>query len=386
MERLSGAVPGMTDDPLEAARRGLERGDYGQVLRLLEPLAALHPARTALGGEVRLLMTTALMGQGQSERAQACCRELLCCSDPLLRTQARDLLLVLEAPALSRPRDWSLTLPALGDAPSLEGSRAAALRRRANSGPPPPPPPPVGATRAPIGFAALVIALVLLALGLGGCMQVRSDLHFEGPGRLRLEHHLRSDSGRITPWQRQFALALEAEGFRHDRSGGEEQLIGSVQPAAAALAQLAGNLELASQLGGVPPAAAPAGAAGAQLGPGGAAGAATGAGSAQSRRRSRPGSGPEPRSGAARGGAPGHPGGHPVLAATRRAALAPAGRGRQQAGAALLALEPARLGRRHDSAAAAAGLPAAVAAATGGLRLAGAAGLIDPRNQRALRG
>ncbi|CAK6691865.1 DUF3153 domain-containing protein [Synechococcus sp. CBW1107] len=250
MEGLSGA--GLADDPLAAARRGLERGDYGQVLRLLEPLAALHSPRTALGGEVRLLMTTALMGQGQSERAQACCRELLRCNDPLLRTQARDLLLVLEAPALSRPRDWSLTLPELGDAPSLEGSRAAALRRRANSGPPPPPPPPVGATRAPIGFAALVIALVLLALGLGGCMQVRSDLHFEGPGRLRLEHHLRSDSGRITPWQRQFALALEAEGFRHVRSGGEEQLIGSVQPASAALAQLARNLELASQLGGVP--------------------------------------------------------------------------------------------------------------------------------------
>ncbi|MEA5422933.1 DUF3153 domain-containing protein, partial [Synechococcus sp. CCY9202] len=128
MEGLSGA--GLADDPLAAARRGLERGDYGQVLRLLEPLAALHSPRTALGGEVRLLMTTALMGQGQSERAQACCRELLRCNDPLLRTQARDLLLVLEAPALSRPRDWSLTLPELGDAPSLEGSRAAALRRR----------------------------------------------------------------------------------------------------------------------------------------------------------------------------------------------------------------------------------------------------------------
>ena len=30
--------------PLETARRALERGDYGQVLRLLEPLASQHLA------------------------------------------------------------------------------------------------------------------------------------------------------------------------------------------------------------------------------------------------------------------------------------------------------------------------------------------------------
>ncbi|MFM7676853.1 MAG: DUF3153 domain-containing protein [Synechococcus sp.] len=238
-------------DPLAAARRGLESGEYGLVLRVLAPLAEEHPPTSSLGGELRLLMATAWMGQGQSERAAECCRSLHRCRDPLLRAQAKDLLTVLEAPALQRPREWSLTLPTLSEAPALEGSRGGALRRRRREGPPPPPPPPVGATRAPLGFAAVVIALVLLALSLGGCMQVRSEVHFEGPGRLRLEHRLRSDSGRITPWQRQLGRALEGEGFRRSQEGGTEVLRGGTEPAAPALEQLARQFVEGARLGGL---------------------------------------------------------------------------------------------------------------------------------------
>ncbi len=170
---------------------------------------------------------------------------------PALRAQARDLLTVLEAPALQRPREWSLTLPTLSEAPALEGNRGGPLRRRRRDEPPPPPPPPVGRTRAPLGFAAVVVALVLLALSLGGCMQVRSEVHFEGPGRLRLEHRLRSDSGRITPWQRQLGHSLEAEGFRRSLENGTEVLRGGTEPAAEALEQLAAQFLQGARLGGL---------------------------------------------------------------------------------------------------------------------------------------
>ena len=38
-----------------------------------------------------------------------------------MRAQAQDLLSVLEAPALERPRDWSITLPDLGSAEAMGG-------------------------------------------------------------------------------------------------------------------------------------------------------------------------------------------------------------------------------------------------------------------------
>ena len=92
---------------LAEARTAIERGDYGQSLRLLEPLAERYPPAGPIGAGVRLLMTTALMGMGDSERATACCRSLQICVDPTLRAKARELQRVLEAPALRRPRQWS---------------------------------------------------------------------------------------------------------------------------------------------------------------------------------------------------------------------------------------------------------------------------------------
>ncbi len=244
----------MDDEALEQARRALDRGEYGQVLRLLEPLAERHPPRTATGAGVRLLMATALMGQGRSDRAAACCRPLLGCQDAVLRGRARDLLEVLEAPALNRPPEWNLTLPTLAGAEPLEG-RAVGPRRRAKAAPPAPPPPPVGPTRPPRGFAAVAVALLallLLAGLLGGCSEVRTDLTFAGPGRLRIAHHLPMPAGRPTPWQRRFAAALEGAGFQSRRRPEEEVLVTEVLPARQALDALAASFRSAGELAALP--------------------------------------------------------------------------------------------------------------------------------------
>ncbi|MFO7627972.1 MAG: hypothetical protein R6W06_00350 [Prochlorococcaceae cyanobacterium] len=106
-------------EALLQARQALERGEYGRVLRLLEPLQLEHPASTPLGGELRMLMATALFGQGQGDLALSLCRSLRACSDSQLRSQARDLAMVLEAPSLNRPREWSLTMPSINEACSI---------------------------------------------------------------------------------------------------------------------------------------------------------------------------------------------------------------------------------------------------------------------------
>lgn len=244
---------------LSSARQAIDRGEYGQSLRLLEPLAEAHRAATPVGAGVRLLMATALMGQGQTERAADCCRSLQVCIDPTLRARGRELLMVLEAPALERPRNWSLTLPDLGQQGALlEGSGSGLAARRRRNRPAPEPPPPVGPTPAPVGFAAVVavlLALLLLAPLLGGCMEVSSELRFEGPGRLQLSHRLRSDSGQLTPWQRRYAAVLRTgpAAFTAEQQGGLQVLSTAVLPADQALAALARSLNAAAELASVSP-------------------------------------------------------------------------------------------------------------------------------------
>jgi hypothetical protein len=249
----------MPEDPLAEARWALDRGEYGQVLRLLEPLQEECSALTSAGAELRLLMATALMGQGRTDQAAACCRALVRCQDPTLRAQAKALLMVLEAPELRRPRNWSLTLPDLAGTTPLEGV-GAGVTGRSRRLPEPPPPPPVGPTRAPVGFAVVVaVVLLLLASLLGGCMEVRTELHFEGPGRLQVSHQLRSPAGPQSPWQRRFVAALEGHEpqipspgpFRLSGASGEQILSTPVLPALQALGSLAGSLEVAGHLSGV---------------------------------------------------------------------------------------------------------------------------------------
>jgi len=250
-----------TPDPLAAAHAALERGDYGQVLAQLEPLSATYPPATIPGAQLQLLMATALMGQGNTVRAMACCRQVKRCADPTLRAQARDLLTVLEAPALERPRNWSLTLPELGDAEPLAGRlQQIARSRRARATPPPPPAPPVGPTRAPVGFAALVLSLLLLGLLLGGCVQIRAELHFGAPGRLQLVEELSPPEGQpASGWQRQFAASLRQLGLRAESSGpgtgipgsALERLAGPMQPARASLNLLEESLREAGRLAGL---------------------------------------------------------------------------------------------------------------------------------------
>ncbi|MFI0403003.1 MAG: DUF3153 domain-containing protein [Cyanobium sp.] len=195
------------------AKVAIERGNYARAVALLEPMLDEYSPMQPPGDILRLLLATALMGQGQGEQAAACCRSLQSCADPQRRAQARDLLQVLEAPALKRPRDWSLTLPRLDQAPPLEGVggwRRSKRLQKAES----PPPPPVGPTQSPRGFVAVVVALLvamLLGFLLSGCLRVETDLIAVAPGRVRLEHRLRPVADTPLPFQRAFSAALAAE-------------------------------------------------------------------------------------------------------------------------------------------------------------------------------
>jgi hypothetical protein len=240
------------DSVLDPARSALERGDYGRCLALLQPLAEAHAATTPFGGSVRLLMATAQMGQGDSEAAAATCRSLRACRDTTLRSLARDLQEVLEAPALQRPREWSMTLPSLGEMQPLEGEfKAMARSRRRRHQPDQPPPPPTGPTRAPLGFALVAIALLVITVLLGGCMQLETTLRLPSPGRLQLSHTTSSATGEALPWQRRWAAALEGTPLHGTFDHGRQTLISPVLPASQALDLLRSSVESGARLAGV---------------------------------------------------------------------------------------------------------------------------------------
>ena len=233
-------APAVTGAELSQARAALERGDYGQVVRLL-----LSPEQIRQGGpgelrdpELLLLLATAWMGQGRNDAAVACCRRLRACGDASLKSQARELQRVLEAPALQRPREWSLTLPDLTGSEAAMGSRLGALPRRTRRRPDGPPPPPVGETRAPVGFAVVVLVLIVLGLLLGGCGAAHTELRFAGPGRLQLSEHLQREGPTPAPWQRRLSADLQRQGFRQSQQGPELVLRGPVLPSRQALEQL----------------------------------------------------------------------------------------------------------------------------------------------------
>ena len=202
--------------PAEAA---LERGDYGQCLQLLEPLAAPLPITDPEGARIRMLMVTAWMGQGQEEKALSTCRLLTRCRDSDLRMRAKQLLEVLEAPSLQRPSSWSMQIPTLRMDAQM-GTRPKPSRRR-RQGPPEPPPPPTGPTEAAApGFAIVVVAvLVALTLLLGGCGQLNAEIDLVGPDRIVLGWSSDSGTGQPLPWQTTFARELKAAGTPWDTDG-----------------------------------------------------------------------------------------------------------------------------------------------------------------------
>jgi hypothetical protein len=242
---------------LAEAKEAIDRGEYTRAVQLLEPLCERHPATHPPGDTLRLLLVTALMGLGQGERAAACCRALLGSVDARRRAEARDLLQVLEAPALKRPRDWSLTLPRLDQVAPLEGLATGARRSRRRPAEEAPPPPPVGPTRSPRGFVMVVVALLvvwLLSGLLAGCMRVETELAFAGPGRVRLRHRLEALAGAPLPFQQRFAAALLTAdpAYAEQTSGASTVLSSPVLTLSQAETALASTLRLAAAQAGLP--------------------------------------------------------------------------------------------------------------------------------------
>ena len=145
---------------LETAEAALQRGDYGQCLTFLEPLAKEYPLPSKEGAEIRMLMITAWMGQGDDQQAIALCRLLTKGKESEIKQQAKQLISILEAPTLPRPDNWSITLPNINLSAETGEKLMKSKRKKKKASFTYP---PTGPTKAfDIGYAIFSIAILIL--------------------------------------------------------------------------------------------------------------------------------------------------------------------------------------------------------------------------------
>ncbi len=96
-----------------AGQAAFERGDYRRAIAQLEQAQALLEPRSRLGGEIQIWLVTAYEAAGQQEAALTLCRAVSRHPDHNARSQAKQLLYILEAPRLQIRPEWTTQIPDL---------------------------------------------------------------------------------------------------------------------------------------------------------------------------------------------------------------------------------------------------------------------------------
>lgn len=124
----------------KTAQQAFERGQYQNSITLLEAAGQQVLPASRQGGEAQLWLVNAYQAQGDVDKAIALCEALLV--HPFVSKKARDLMYILKAPVLERPKEWLTEIP---DLQRLEesGERDRYVRTRPKSATRPAPPAPL---------------------------------------------------------------------------------------------------------------------------------------------------------------------------------------------------------------------------------------------------
>tara|TARA_Y100001968_G_scaffold302553_1_gene315952 strand:+ start:997 stop:2091 length:1095 start_codon:yes stop_codon:yes gene_type:complete len=194
---------------LKSAEAALDKGEYNFCIKLTDPLLVDFPAETLIGGQLRLILVTAYMGNGDEQKAINICQTLINNKNERVRQQAKQLLSILDAPHLPRPSNWSVEIPKLDMDPSLKSSSRKTnkkKKKRINH-------PPTGPTKSfDFGFSIITfIILIFITFLLSGCVDISTKLSVTGPDRLKISLDIESNSGLLIPWQMELEKNLSRE-------------------------------------------------------------------------------------------------------------------------------------------------------------------------------
>jgi tetratricopeptide (TPR) repeat protein len=98
----------------QAGKVAFEKGQYREAVEQLEKASALLARNTRFAGEVKIWLVTAYDAAGRTEDSLSLCEELTSHLHPEVSKQAKELLYILKAPRLSRPKEWLTEIPDLG--------------------------------------------------------------------------------------------------------------------------------------------------------------------------------------------------------------------------------------------------------------------------------
>lgn len=101
------------DQAFELGQRAFEAEQYSISITLFEVALARSYATSRRGGEIQLWLVNAHQSQGDLKTALALCESLLLHPSPFTRQQAQNLLYILKAPVLQRPKEWLTEIPDL---------------------------------------------------------------------------------------------------------------------------------------------------------------------------------------------------------------------------------------------------------------------------------
>lgn len=149
----------------QRGKEALERGEYNLSVKFLQQARQRVSPNTLTGGEVQIWLVTAYQAAQKQEEAIALCRELLNHPHPNIREQSKNLLYIIEAPRLKRPKEWMSEIP---DLTPLDESSSELRRNRGSVKPTTKEPEslePIPTDNPDNQFIALAFILLLVTVG-----------------------------------------------------------------------------------------------------------------------------------------------------------------------------------------------------------------------------
>ena len=94
-------------------KSAFEQGRYRISIDNLEQASQLTSPYSRSGGEVKMWLVNAYQAVGDTEKAIALCQDLLRHPHRETKKKAQQLLYIIQAPKLKRPREWMTEIPDL---------------------------------------------------------------------------------------------------------------------------------------------------------------------------------------------------------------------------------------------------------------------------------
>jgi tetratricopeptide (TPR) repeat protein len=112
----------------ETGKLALENGQYREAVENLEQASVLLARNTRFAGEVDIWLVTAYEAAGRTDDAIALCQQLRRHPHYETKKQARQLIYILQAPKLQRPKEWMTEIPDLGAISDNDSKRLVAVK------------------------------------------------------------------------------------------------------------------------------------------------------------------------------------------------------------------------------------------------------------------